>query len=228
MLKNNKKIKYKNDTSDIVAEIARRMDTTPQRIRKEFQFFWQDLGISFTHMLGYGTIVDHFGHFLLAVKNADKYAKKMEKKIYTLHGMLDIYHLNVQADPPKQVHERMVFVCNELYDYLTRLILLRCSLNAYENDILKVYPKKYKPKRVYLDQLFLRFEEYYCLPVAALPVQIMHPIQEVFVRKMQASGFLPNPVFHKGSKVQPMWLHYQSKNCLSNMQLPFKFLDQTN
>lgn len=228
MLANSRKVKYKNDTSQILTEVARRMNVNVKMIQKPFQCYWQDVGTMFTHNLGYGINIEGFCHMIMYVQGADTYAKKIEKRIKMLHRMLEIYHEKTAADMPEKMPEKIKNIYMQLYDYLTRIVLLQCSLNQYEKDVLAIYPKKYKPRRLFFDQLVSRLEKLYRIPISEFTVQISHPIQEVFVRKLQKKGVLPNPVVYKDQEMQPMQMYNKVKNSLSSVQLPAGDLDKTN
>ena len=228
MLKNTRQIKYKNDTLEMIAETARRMNVSPGTIRKAFSCFWQDIDIMFTHNLGYGIKVERFCDLVMHVQGIDRYCKKLEPKLMMVHRIVDIYLGKLAPHNPEKMPEGLKEKCRRINDYVTRIVMLDCSARLYEKEVLGVYPKKYRPKRAFLDGLIRRLEEFYHLPLAEFPVQVYHPIQEIFVRRLQKDGLLPNPVFYKDQEVHLLRLHYRSKNGVPEVQLPFTFLDQAS
>jgi hypothetical protein len=202
MLARKLKVKYKNDTSEMIAEIARRLDVPVKEIQNEYHMYWQDMQMVFRHYIGFGFFFNEFGHFLMDVRKVDQVVKNIEKVINTSYRMIAYYNKLELQDPPIYCKIKRAYAVNVIHREISRLVFLKTSIDEYEIKVRKQYPKKYKPKVVYLHEYIKRLEEHYRIPFSKFPIQVSHPIQEIYVQKMQKEGLLPNPVVYKNSQVQ--------------------------
>jgi len=191
-------IKIKNSTAEMIIELANRLDLPTYEIENEFYMFWNDMSIMFTYNLGYGMCIDSLGRFLLNVRSVTSRTKKIEKQILASYRRIAYYE---SIEKIKDVSTKKLMIVFQIGQYITKIILLDCSLKAYEKEVREQYPRKYKPVRIYLDEYIARLEKHLGISLSTFPVHISNPIQEVFVRRMQSKGFLQNPMVHKDPKV---------------------------